>query len=78
MATLKIYGQKKKKPVVHKGVMGCMNVAFYFVKDIVKGRPIKATDIELLNGSTPKSGDPIICGACGRNIANLSAAGWCE
>jgi hypothetical protein len=55
-----------------------MNVAIYIVGTIKKGEPIKATDIELLNGKQPKSGDVMVCGSCGRQFQQIHTAGWCE
>jgi hypothetical protein len=76
MATVRY--QSNRQPVVHKGANGCMNVALYMKKAVLPGEPIKADNIELLNGKSPNSGDLIVCGSCGKNINRLFAAGYCE
>ena len=77
MATLR-FQNNRKQPIVHKGANGCMNIAFYFKNPVKTGDPIKAIDIELLNGKSPNSGETIICCSCGKTIKNVSAKGWCE
>lgn len=70
--------QSNKKPVVHKGINGCMNIALYMKRPAISGEPINAENIELLSGKTPSSGDLIVCGSCGKNINRLFAVGYCE
>jgi hypothetical protein len=59
--------RKPKYKVMHEG--GCERVAFYSHVDHSDGnKQLKSEDIVLVDGSTPKAGDPIKCSSCGGSM----------
>lgn len=61
-----------KIPVYHnKGFIPCHKLAFYYKGEITVNTIISALDIELLDGTNPKSDEIMRCGNC-KEIMHLN------
>ncbi len=67
-----------KKPVIHKGPAGCMDVAIYLVRKTPRDAIIEAEDVMFTNGKMAKAGDPIICCSCGKPLYIICQEGWAK
>lgn len=56
---------------VYDDILGCGKPAFYLKRKPLVGEEVLASDAILLNGNTPKQGDPIICGSCRRPLGAM-------
>ncbi len=47
----------------------CGEIAFYTTRKLVDDLPVYTEDVELLDGSHPEAGDPIVCGHCKKRMS---------
>ena len=56
---------------VHKGEGGCGEYAFYLSRKPAEYSVLASKEIMAIDGSTPETGSPIICGSCGKMCRDL-------
>ena len=53
---------------------GCGKPAFFFLVSVKDGDPISHNNVLWLDGRQSKADEQIICGSCGRGVAEMKAA----
>ena len=60
-------------PVIHSGLGGCFEIAFYLTKNLKKGKAMIPGNIIMCDGYMPyKDGERVCCSSCGKLLDRIS------
>jgi len=67
-----LYSTEKLIPVIHSGLKGCFELAFYLTKKLDKNKTIYSGYIKMADGYIPyKDGEMVCCSFCGKLIQKI-------
>ena len=66
---------KSLVPVIHSGLAGCFEIAFYLTKKVKKGDVFVPGDIKMTDGYMPsKEGERIYCSNCCQQLDGIMSS----